>query len=73
MDLGLPLIDGFEVLKRLKDQPVTRDFPVLIVSAHAQRQHKQRALEGGASDFIIKPWDPGEVEAKVEGIQSRDR
>lgn len=69
LDLGLPLMDGFEVLRQLKDQPVTRDIPVLVVSAHAQRQDQQRALDSGASDFIVKPWDPGEVEAKVNSLQ----
>ena len=73
LDLGLPLMDGFDVLRRLKDQPVTRDIPVLVVSAHAQRQDKQRALDGGASAFILKPWDPGEVEAKVNSLQMADR
>lgn len=72
LDLGLPLMDGFEVLERLKSQSVTRDIPVLVVSAHAQRHHKQRALASGASDFITKPWNHGEVAAKVKSVQKAD-
>ena len=73
LDLGLPLMDGFEVLEQLKKQPATRDIPVLVVSAHAQQQHKQRALASGASDFIIKPWNHGEVEAKENSVQRADQ
>lgn len=58
LDLYLPDTDGFEVCRSLKSSEETKDVPVIVLSSHGNRDHVLRAIEVGASDFIVKPPDP---------------
>ncbi len=71
LDVMLPDIDGFEVCRRLKAEPTTRDIPVIFVTALAHPEDVARGLALGAADFIGKPVDPTEVLAKVWGLLRR--
>jgi two-component system cell cycle response regulator DivK len=62
LDLMMPVIDGFEVSRRLKADPATRAIPVLALSAGSNRA---RALECGCDDFVAKPFDLDGVEAAL--------
>lgn len=62
LDLGLPDIDGYEVLKQIRDQS---DIPILIVSARGQEKEKVTALDLGADDYITKPFHINELMARV--------
>jgi two-component system phosphate regulon response regulator PhoB len=53
LDLAMPVLDGFEVCRRLKPDPETRAIPVVVMSAGERRQS---ALDAGADDFIAKPF-----------------
>jgi two-component system cell cycle response regulator DivK len=55
MDLELPDVDGIQATIALRLDPLTAQVPVLVVSAHAQREHEQRARAAGASAFLPKP------------------
>lgn len=57
LDLGMPKIDGFEFMKRLKSKPETSHIPVIVVSAWTSKNHRERAIEAGAAMFISKPYD----------------
>lgn len=63
LDLQMPVMDGFEVIEELKT--ITRDayLPVLVITA--QPNHKLRALQAGAKDFISKPFDLVEVKTRI--------
>lgn len=65
LDLGLPGWDGFETLKRLKDDPLTRSIPIIFLSGAATTVEKARGLDLGAVDFVTKPFDPIELRARV--------
>lgn len=54
LDLILPSINGFEVLKKVKENPKTSAIPVIILSNLGQREDVERALNGGAKDYLIK-------------------
>jgi CheY-like chemotaxis protein len=58
LDLYMPKMDGFGVMKSLKEDPRTRSIPVIVVSAWLSGDHRQRALEAGAVDIVGKPYDP---------------
>jgi DNA-binding response OmpR family regulator len=58
LDLYLPDTDGFAVCRSLKSSEGTKDVPVIVLSSHGNREHVLRAIEVGASDFIVKPVDP---------------
>ena len=57
MDLSLPRMDGWEAARRLKLDPGLAHIPVIALSAHAMRNHEERARECGCDDFLTKPID----------------
>lgn len=62
LDLGLPDIDGMEVLKQIRQES---DTPVIIVSARGQEKEKVGALDQGADDYVTKPFNAGELLARI--------
>lgn len=68
LDLGLPDMDGLEVLRRLRGwSPI----PVIILSARGQEEDKVRALDGGADDYLTKPFGTGELLARIRAALRR--
>ncbi len=66
LDIMMPGIDGFEVCRRLKQDPATRDSAVIFLSALDDTESKVKGLGLGAVDYIAKPFQPAEVVARVE-------
>lgn len=68
LDLILPGIDGFEVLSRMKDDPVLASIPVIVLSNLGQREDIERGLKLGAVDYLVKAhFTPNEIVEKVKG------
>ena len=65
LDLQLSMIDGLQVLKRLKGNPATRAVPVIVVTALPPEQGEQIALKLGVSHYISKPWEPSTIESAI--------
>jgi CheY-like chemotaxis protein len=55
MDLEMPVVDGWEATRRLKDDPQTRDIPIIALSAHALAGERAKALAAGCDEFDTKP------------------
>lgn len=68
LDLYMPVLSGWEVLEQLKNDPETRDIPVLIVSVGAKPENVERAESMGATGFIAKPFDPKVLVDKVKEV-----
>src|SRR5580698_1109315 len=68
LDVQLPGIDGFEVCRRIKQNPVTRLIPVVLVTGLNAREHKIRGIDAGADDFLSKPFDVAELRARVKSL-----
>jgi CheY-like chemotaxis protein len=66
LDIMMPDIDGFEVCRRLKDNPDTASIPIIFLSALSEDEEKQKGLDLGAVDFITKPFYPAEIQTKVK-------
>jgi CheY-like chemotaxis protein len=66
LDINLPEMDGFEVLKRLQDDPNTKDIPVIAVTAAAMPAEVERGLSAGFKEYITKPIDIANVLRAIE-------
>lgn len=67
LDILMPKVDGYHMLKRLKQDPLTKDVPVVIFSNLSQQEEIEKGLKLGAKDFIIKSSiTPKELVEKVE-------
>lgn len=66
LDVMLPELDGFEVLRRLREDPRGKRIPVVILTARGQRGDRDAALDGGADMFIPKPFSNKDV---VSGVR----
>ena len=66
LDIMMPEMDGYEVCRRLKADPDTRDIPVLFITALDEIENKTTAFEVGAVDYITKPFELLEIKARVK-------
>jgi signal transduction histidine kinase len=66
LDITLPDMDGYTVCARLKEEPATAGVPVIFISGLDGVVDKVRAFEAGGSDYVSKPFEPGEMAARVE-------
>lgn len=73
LDIMLPGEDGYAVLEYLKGRPDTKDIPVIMVTAKEEEYDKVRGLEGGADDFITKPFGMMEFLARVKAVLRRTK
>lgn len=65
LDIGLPNVDGFEVCRRLKEHPSTRNIPIIFLTGTTDTESKVRGLDLGAVDYVTKPFDQVELRARV--------
>ena len=68
LDLMLPNLDGYEVLRVLRDDERTRDLPVLILTAKVQMEDHRRCLQLGADAFLTKPFSPEVLSDAVHDV-----
>jgi diguanylate cyclase (GGDEF)-like protein len=71
LDVMMPRIDGFEVAQRLRKNPQTANASIIMLTAKALSADKVTGLQAGADDYIIKPFDPIELLARVKGTLRR--
>ncbi|WP_051476860.1 response regulator transcription factor [Arthrobacter sp. Br18] len=70
LDVGLPDIDGYEVLRRIRS---ISDCYVIMLSARADERDTLTALQAGADDYLVKPFRPRELRARIDALQRRPR
>jgi len=66
LDIRMPGMDGFEVMRRLKGRQESRDIPVIVISAATETEHRVEGLKQGAVDFVSKPFQPEELLARIQ-------
>lgn len=69
LDVQLPRMDGFTLLKHIKKQ--YPEMPVIMLTARAEMQDKLTGLESGADDYVVKPFEPAELVARVKSVLRR--
>lgn len=68
LDIGLPGMDGWEVLGHLRSDDATKNIKVLVLTAHAQPEIAEQAALGGADEFMTKPFRPTELRERIEKL-----
>jgi class 3 adenylate cyclase/CheY-like chemotaxis protein len=68
LDILMPGMSGYEVVQRLRDDPVTRVLPIVMVTALGAQEEKVKAIEAGADDFLTKPVNQLELLARVKSL-----
>ena len=71
LDWMLPLLSGIELLRQLRNRVDTRDIPVIMMTARGEEGDRLRGLDGGADDYVTKPFSPAELLARVRAIIRR--
>ncbi|MGE0736316.1 MAG: response regulator [Alphaproteobacteria bacterium] len=72
MDLSLPVLDGWEATRRIKQDPATSRIPVIALSAHALGGERERALAAGCDDYDTKPVDLARLLGKMTVLLARN-
>jgi two-component system, cell cycle response regulator DivK len=68
MDVGLPLMDGYEATRRLKSGPATKGVPVIALTAAAGQEDRRKALDAGADEYETKPIDFDRLLSKIDRL-----
>src|SRR5512136_2728938 len=71
LDVMMPEMDGYEVTKRLRANPLTTNTPILMFTAKTQLDDKVTGFEAGADDYLTKPTHPSELHAHVKALLAR--
>ena len=71
LDIMMPVMDGFEVLAKLRATEQGKDMPVIVVTACSQIQGLNRAERLGVSSYIVKPFDMNELLGKIEDVAGK--
>jgi two-component system cell cycle response regulator DivK len=72
MDISIPKIDGYEVTKRLKDQELLKDIPIIAMTAHAMKGDREKALQAGCDGYIPKPISVRELPDQIQAFLEQD-
>jgi CheY-like chemotaxis protein len=72
MDIAMPILDGFDATRRLKQEPRTEAIPVICLTAHGHPSQRARALREGCVAFLTKPCLPREVAAEIARVLGTD-
>lgn len=73
LDVMMPELDGIEVLRRVRADPVTTALPVIVLTAKGQTPDKVIGLQAGADDYVVKPFDTLELVVRVQNTLRRNR
>lgn len=73
LDVMMPEMDGYEVARRLRQNPATADIPILMFTAKTQLDDKVMGFEVGADDYLTKPTHPSELQAHVKALLGRSK
>ena len=73
LDIMMPLVDGFEVCRRLKQDTETASIPIVMLSAASKLDSVKKGLDLGAADYIVKPFEPAKLEETIVKVLAKNQ
>lgn len=73
LDISLPGISGFEVLEQLRNQPIFKRLPIVMLTAHGREVEREKGLALGADDYITKPFSTRQLVEKVQALLNESK
>jgi DNA-binding response OmpR family regulator len=73
LDVMLPGLDGYDLCRQFREDPLTRSIAIVLLTALGAEEHRVRGFDLGADDYIVKPFSPREVVARVGAVLRRNR
>ena len=71
LDISMPIMDGYEVCRILRGNPKTKNIPVIMLTSYNALEDKIKGFEAGADDYLTKPFQPAELQARVSVVLRR--
>jgi DNA-binding response OmpR family regulator len=68
LDVMMPGLDGFEICRRMKDDPKLRQIPVVLLSARGREHDRERGMALGAAEYMTKPYSPTDLMQRIRGL-----
>lgn len=72
-DVLMPEMSGQQFIRQVRNDPLTADLPVILLTAHEDQNQKIEGFEAGADDYLVKPIDPVELDLRVKALMARSR
>lgn len=73
MDLSLPVMDGWEAIRRIKADETTKHIPIIALTAHAMSGDRERAVAAGADEYDVKPIEMERLLSKIQTLTNKGR
>lgn len=73
MDIGMPVLDGFAVIRRIREDPRLAPLPVVAVTAYAMRGDREKILKSGFDGYLSKPLNPSSLTAELDRLLIKSR
>lgn len=70
-DYSMPIMDGLDFISRVRNSPAHRDTPLLMLSGKEETSYKIKCLKQGADDYVVKPFNPEELDLRVKKLLDR--
>jgi two-component system cell cycle response regulator DivK len=71
MDMGLPIVDGWEATRRVKQTAETQKIPIIALTSHAMKGDREKAISAGCDDYDVKPIDFPRLLGKIQQLLSQ--
>ena len=71
LDIMMPFYDGYQLITHIRNETDWKDVPVVMLTAKSQEKDIIKALEGGANDYVVKPFQPGELITRLKMLMRR--
>ena len=71
LDIMMPFFDGYQLVNHIRNETDWKDVPIVMLTAKSQEKDIIKALEGGANDYVVKPFQPGELITRLKMLMRR--